>query len=258
MISINRTRFPHCRGGWSQREVGRTAWRRSAEVDRIHRQHLVPVALALLWSLWGGAWGATPSAAQTGHPGAAVIATADRYLAPLLQEGAPIEDRIRLMMRDLLREIRRSFKLSKYFISSSPTWWWQRAKRSVWPLIFAFTALFFDTALLAEWKTDGLRVIVNYVPMMLYVYARLFVSSGTSVVVRLGVVLAFVYGVWIDDLIRDGRWYMLGKGRIDDFVVIFGAVRAFVMSCPEQLVEMYAEQAIALRGRLARSLRRSG
>jgi len=112
--------------------------------------------------------------------------------------------------------------------------------------------LFLDAALLAEWKTDGLRVLVNYVPLMLYVYGRLFMASGTSVIVRVGVVGAFAYGIWRDDFIRDGRWNSLGIGRVDDFGLMFAAVRAFVSSCPEQLVEMYANQAIAIRNRLAR------
>lgn len=232
-------------------------WRRaswSAGRALFQRQSVLVGVLAVLASF--GARTA-PAEALRPPPVAAAIRI-DSVFGPLLQEGAPIEDRIRLVMRDLLRELRRAFKLSKYLVTSSPAWWWQRAKRAVWPLIFALTALFCDAALLAEWKNDGLRVLINYVPMMLYVYGRLFVSAGTSIIVRFGVVLSLAYGIWIDDFIRDGSWYSLGKGRVDDFVLIFGAVRAFVASCPEHLVEMYAERAIAIRGRLVRSLRRTG
>lgn len=186
-----------------------------------------------------------------------VVSPADGWSSPwaplpLLQERPPIENRIRVIVRDLLRDIRRSLKLSSYFITSSPSWWVRRAKRAIWPLAFALAALFFDAALLAEWKRDGLRVLVNYVPMMIYVYGRLFVAAGTSIVVRLGVVGAFAYGIWRDDFIRDGRWNSIGIGRLDDAGLMFASVRAFVSSCPEQLVEMYATQAIAIRNRLAR------
>lgn len=221
--------------------------RRSAGLwtDCFGRLSLVLATIALAGALW------IPAASAAPGTGAASWTSAWKS-APLLQESPPIENRIRVIVRDLLREIRRSVKLSSYFVTSSPSWWLRRAKRAIWPLAFALTALFLDAALLAEWKTDGLRVLVNYVPMMLFVYGRLFVASGTSVVVRLGVVGAFAYGIWRDDFIRDGRWSSIGIGRVDDLGLMFAAVRAFVSSCPEQLVEMYANQAIAIRNRLAR------
>ncbi len=207
---------------------------------------LLLTATALCGSLWLAPVPAK-AVAVAGAPNAAVAAW---QFPPLLQDSPPIENRIRLIVRDILREIRRAVKLSKYFITSSPTWWWIRAKRALWPLVFAIAALLLDSALLAAWKNDGMRVLVNYVPMMLYVYGRLFVSSGTSVVVRLAVVGAIAYGIWPDDFLRDGRWMSIGTGRIDDMILIFVSVRAFVASCPEQLVELYAGRAIALRNRL--------
>lgn len=229
---------------------------RLAGVARQPRKYPVFSVLLLLAGFIFAAAEPSAGAASTRQP--AIPSAIEWAATPFLQESPPIENRIRLMVRDLLREIRRAVKLSRYYITSGPAWWWDRAKHAVWPMAFALSALFFDAALLAEWKGDGLRVLLNYVPMMLYVYGRLFVSSGTSVVVRIGIVLAFAYGVWIDDFIHDGRWYSLNKGKIDDFVLITGAVRAFVVSCPEHLVELYAERAIALRGRLSRALRRSG
>jgi len=74
---------------------------------------LATVALA------GGLWIPTASAAA----GAGLASwTSEWKTVPLLQESPSIENRIRVIVRDLLREIRRSFKLASYFVTSSPSW----------------------------------------------------------------------------------------------------------------------------------------
>ncbi len=184
---------------------------------------------------------------------AAVDATGIEVFSPVLQElqeAPPIERRARKAVRNLYRNIRRSVKRSTYLIQSSPRWWGRRLKRMLWPVVFAITALFFDSALLDAWRRDGLRVLRTYVPMMLYVYGKLFFSSGASVLARLGVVAALVYGLWRGDLIRDGRWTTLSMGRLDDLVVIALAIRLFVQSCPDELVGHYAERAVEIRRRI--------
>lgn len=172
---------------------------------------------------------------------------------PLLEESPPVERRLRVIARDAIRNVRKSLKYSVYLVTNSPVWWWRRVKRLFWPVVFAAGALFFDTGLLVAWKNDGVRVLVSYVPMMLYVYARLFVSVGASVVARIGVVAALVYGVWRHDLIVEGGWSSLGIGRLDDLLVITAAVRVFVATCPEELVELYAQRAISIRNRIVRT-----
>ncbi len=167
-----------------------------------------------------------------------------------VQDDVPVEKRFQVALKGLYKDVRRSFKRSRYFVFNSPTWWWRRAKRSVFPIVFALGALLFDASLLAAWKNDGMRVLTAYIPMMVYVYGRLFFSSRASVVARVAVVLAIVYGVWRHDLIRDGRWSSLGIHRLDDFLIIVAAVRFFVYSCSEELVQAYAGRAIELRNRV--------
>jgi uncharacterized membrane protein YkvA (DUF1232 family) len=164
-----------------------------------------------------------------------------------------LERQLRTNVRDLIRTVRQFVKRTVYLVTNSPTWWWRRVKRLFWPLAFAVGALLLDPALLAAWKNDGVRVLATYVPMMLYVYSRLFVSRGVSIVTRLGVLVAMVYGVWRHDLIVDRGWISIGIGRLDDLVVIALAVRAFVASCPEDLVQFYAKRAIAIRSRIRRT-----
>jgi uncharacterized membrane protein YkvA (DUF1232 family) len=171
-------------------------------------------------------------------------------VSPLVEQSPPVERRLRVIARDAIRGVRRSLKYSVYLVTNSPTWWWRRAKRLFWPVIFATAALFFDTGLLSAWKNEGARVLASYVPMMLYVYAYLFFSRGASVLARLGVVAALVYGVWRRDLIVERGWMSLDPGRLDDLLVIVVAVRVFVATCPQELVEHYAQRAIAIRRRI--------
>ncbi len=172
------------------------------------------------------------------------------HQAFLVQDSAPVERQLQQTVKDLYRSLRHSVKRSKYFVFNSPTWWWRRVQRMFWPLLFAVGALLLDSALLAEWKNNGLRVLTNYVPLMLYVYTRLFFSTGVSWITRAGVVAALVYGVWQHDLIADGRWRSLGRGKLDDLILIVLAVRAFAYSCPDTLVDEYAARAVALRNRV--------
>ncbi len=170
--------------------------------------------------------------------------------SPLLQERPPVERRVRASVRGMIANVRWFFKRTMYLVTHSPNWWGRRARNLVWPVVFALAALFFDTSLLSAWKSDGFRVLTTYVPMMLYVYSSLFVSRGVPAVTRIGVLVALVYGVWRHDVMSDGRWSRLGVGRIDDLVVVALAVRAFVATCPEQLVARYAGRAIAIRNRI--------
>ena len=173
-------------------------------------------------------------------------------LTQLVQQENPVERRLQVGVRDAYRNMRRSLKKSWYIVFNSPTWWWRRVKRLVWPLTFAIGALLVDASLLAAWKSDGLRILTTYVPLMLYVYSRLFFSSRTSIVTRLAVVLSLVYGVWRRDFIADRSWYTLGIGRVDDFFLIVGAIRAFVLSCPQDLIRNFAERAVEIRSRVGR------
>ena len=190
----------------------------------------------------GPSWGSGPAI-----PGGLVAAI------PLVQDRPPVERRLQLSVKNAYREVRRSLKRSRYFIFNSPTWWGRRIKRLAWPMLFAIGALLLDSALISAWKNDGLGVVTTYVPLMLYVYGRLFFSRGVRLIPRLAVVVALIYGIWRQDLIRDPRWSSLGRGRIDDLVVILAAVRLFVYACPDALVEKYAQRAIALHGRILRA-----
>ncbi len=218
----------------------------------VHAAHLIALAIGLL-----SAAGTTAAEIHRGFvPPTSSVLWMNQVVSlpwasvPLLEEAPPVEQRLRVIARDAIRAARRSLKFSVYLVTNSPTWWWRRAKRLFWPLVFAAGALFFDTGLLSAWKNDGARVLASYVPMMIYVYARLFISKGASVLARLGVVAALAYGVWRHDLIVEGGWSSIGLSRVDDVLVIVLAVRVFVATCPQELVEQYAARAIALRNRV--------
>ncbi len=236
-------------GPGAGRETGAVGW--YFGLGRV----LLAMALAVLASLVTAPQSAV---ADTGPVSARIEFPAPWGPLPLLQESPPVERRLRASVRDIIRNVRRFVKRATYLVTNSPTWWWRRAKRLVWPVLFAFGALLFDPGLLSAWKNDGVRVLATYVPMMIYVYSRLFVSNGVSVITRLGVVVALVYGVWRHDVFSDGRWNSVGLGRFDDLVVIALAVRAFVASCPEELVQRYAERAIAIRNRIYRTVSSPG
>lgn len=149
--------------------------------------------------------------------------------------------------RQRLRDIRRTARRVRWLLDRSLSVWWKWFKRSARFLLVALAAALADGQLVAAWRREGIRVIINYVPLMLYVYARLLLSPRVRLIGKVLLVLSITYGVRRSDLIFDGR----SGGMIDDIVLIVVATRFFLYTCSEELVSTYAQSAVGWRGRIS-------
>jgi hypothetical protein len=132
-------------------------------------------------------------------------------------------------------------------MNRSLTVWWKWFKRSVRFGLIALAAALADRQLVFAWRSEGMRVIINYVPLMLYVYARLLLTPRVRVIGKVLLLLSIAYGVRRSDLIFDGR----SGGTVDDIILIVVATRFFLYTCPEDLVSTYAQSAVGWRGRVS-------
>jgi uncharacterized membrane protein YkvA (DUF1232 family) len=159
----------------------------------------------------------------------------------------PIERRVSGFTKNLVREVRRAFRILRSMFWRVADWWGRWAKMLAFSLSVAVVAALADGGLVNAWRAEGLRTLATYSLLMLYVYARLLFSAGVSLAPKLLLVAALVYGVVRRDVLPDKTFL---PGRLDDIVLIVIATRAFVFACPEELVNQYAERAVNLRRRL--------
>ncbi|MDX2168756.1 MAG: hypothetical protein SF182_16915 [Deltaproteobacteria bacterium] len=146
------------------------------------------------------------------------------------------------------RELRRYWRTLGWLFAKVTTWWGLWFKRAAFSLSVAIVAVLADGGLMNVWRNDGFRALTSYVPLMLYVYARLLFSRGVSLAPKLLLLAAIVYGVVREDFLPDRR---LLRGRIEDIVFIFVAARLFVYACPQPLVDAFATRAVRWRQRVA-------
>jgi uncharacterized membrane protein YkvA (DUF1232 family) len=159
----------------------------------------------------------------------------------------PIEKQIGGMTKTVLRGFRQSLHLMVRGVQRTVQWWSGSLERAIFSLGVAIIAALADAGLINTWRSSGFRTAVAYSRMMLYVYARLFVSRGVSFAPKLLLVGALVYGAMRQDFIPDRETV---PGRLDDILLIVIATWTFIYSCPESLVSEYAGRAINLKGRL--------
>jgi hypothetical protein len=157
------------------------------------------------------------------------------------------EERIGTWTREFLREVRRTGRRVNWLLNRSLSVWWKWFKRSSRFCLIALVAALADGQLVAAWRRGGMRVIIDYVPLMLYVYARLLLTPRVRLIGKVLLVLSIVYGVRRSDLILDRR----SIGLVDDFVLIVVATRFFLYTCPEELVSAYAQSAVRWRQRVS-------
>jgi hypothetical protein len=157
------------------------------------------------------------------------------------------EEQLGAWTRERLRGVRRTVRRVTWLFSHSLSVWWRWFKRSFRFLLVALVAALADGQLVAAWRREGIRVIINYVPLMLYVYARLLLSPRVRLIGKVLLVLSIAYGVRRSDLIFDGR----SGGMVDDIVLIVVATRFFLYTCPEELVAAYAQSAVNWRTRIS-------
>jgi hypothetical protein len=157
------------------------------------------------------------------------------------------EERLGSWTRERLRDVRRTARRVSWLFNRSLSVWWKWFKRSARFCLIALAAALADGELVAAWRREGMRVIINYVPLMLYVYARLLLTPRVRLIGKVLLVLSIAYGVRRSDLIFDGR----SGGMIDDIVLIVVATRFFLYTCPEELVSAYAQSAVGWRRRIS-------
>jgi uncharacterized membrane protein YkvA (DUF1232 family) len=160
----------------------------------------------------------------------------------------PVEQRLRGFTRQLIRGTRQWLRRSYRLISRSLTMWGRWLRRALFPLLVVLLALLADGPLIAAWRREGLRVLAEKVPLILYVYLRLLFAPRVAILPKILLLLSILYGVKRADLITDRGLF---PGRVDDVVIIALATRAFVRSCPEEAVQRLAEQAVGWRQRIA-------
>jgi hypothetical protein len=186
--------------------------------------------------------GPAPAAAA---PPAAQLAVAipGAMMADLEQ---PMERQVSSFARRVFREIRWSFRMLRWMFWRGIDWWGRWFKRAAFSIGVAVVAALADGGLVNAWRAEGLRTLLTYSVLMLYVYGRLLFSAGVHLAPKLLLIGALVYGVFRRDLIPDRS---IIPGRIEDIVLIVVATRTFVYACPEALVNEYAERAVNLKRR---------
>lgn len=201
------------------------------------------LGIVLLAGIGGGEWyGLTPA------QGAALAASGGLgEVAPFVgQAERPFEQALGQSTEALLKGTRRWLRLIYRTVSRSTDTWGKWLARALLFVPVVLIALLADRGLVAAWRRDGLHVLANYIPLMLYVHARLVLTPKVSVSSKLLLVGAMVYGVYKRDLVPDRAAL---ASLADDVLVIVIAARIFLAGCSEQLVRVYAQRAVRWRQR---------
>jgi uncharacterized membrane protein YkvA (DUF1232 family) len=130
--------------------------------------------------------------------------------------------------------------------------WSRWLGRSVLFVGFAVLALLADRQLLRAWRARGLNVFSAYVPLMMYVFVALLFDRRIQLAGKAMLVLAITYGVSRVDMWPDRTRF---PGLLDDLLMVFVATRTFLATCPDWIVNEYAERALRWQRRTV-SLRR--
>ncbi len=159
----------------------------------------------------------------------------------------PFERQLGGATKGLVKGVRIWTRRAASMLTRGLTWWGRWFKRVAFFVGVAIVVLLADRGLIGAWRREGLHALLNYVPLMLYVYLRLLVGSGVSRLAKALLLASIAYGVVRADLVPDRA---LIPGRVDDIVLIAIATRVFVFACPQELTNAYARRAISLRRRL--------
>jgi len=134
------------------------------------------------------------------------------------------------------------------FVYRSIELWSQWLVRGLFFVAIAILVGLLDRHLLVAWRREGIRVIGTYVPMMLYVYVRLFFDRRLRLFAKIFLGAGIVYGVSVYDLIPDNDFF---PGYVEDVFFIAVAMRFFLYCSPAASIEEYASQAVNIRRRVA-------
>jgi len=187
------------------------------------------------------------SAASASGAGSGALPIVPSALVSLAVDDQPIERQIGTFAKRFLRNLRRTAKMPVWMFWRAVDWWRPWIKRGLFSFGVAVVAALADGGLVNAWRTEGLRTLLTYSGLMLYVYGRLLFSSGVHLAPKLLLVGALIYGVVRRDLVPDRG---LLPGRLDDIILIVIATRTFVYACPEELVSEFADRAVMLKRRV--------
>ncbi len=202
---------------------------------------VVPVVAAIALLCGGLPFDASASGTDAeAVPGAAGLIT-------VAFDDQPIEHHVGGFTQTVLRDVRWSFRMLRWMFWRAVDYWGTWMRRAAFPLAVVICAALADGALLAAWRVEGFRPVLTNAMLMLYVYARLFFSSGVNLAPKLLLIGALIYGVVRRDLVPDRTFW---PGRIEDVVLIVVATRTFMYACPQALVNEYAERAVMLKRRV--------
>jgi len=154
--------------------------------------------------------------------------------------------------KSLIRQVRSTFRLAWQGLWITFNWWGSSIQQAGFSLGVVAVAALADGGLLNAWRLEGLRTLFSYSLLTLYVYARLLFSGGVTLMPKLFLVGALIYGVMEDDLVPDDT---IIPGRLEDIALIVIATRTFVYACPAELVNEYANRAVTLKGGVLAMLR---
>jgi uncharacterized membrane protein YkvA (DUF1232 family) len=158
----------------------------------------------------------------------------------------PFDQPLRGWTRGFLRNARRTLRQSFWFLSYAARTWAKWLFRASFFALFAVLVALCDRNLIKAWRLEGLKVLGTYVPLMLYVYARLLIDRRVHWGWKLLLLGAIFYGARWLDMWPDRRFV---PGFVDDAIVIAVATRLFVFQCPDEVVDEHAARALASRSR---------
>jgi uncharacterized membrane protein YkvA (DUF1232 family) len=189
---------------------------------------------------------ANPAVADVGpSTGSALVAS--RGLMQLAVDAHSLKRQVEGVTKDLLRQGRWFVRGLLSALMDAADFWHHWLRRAAFSFVVIIIAALADTGLVAAWRAEGLRTLITYSTLMLYVYGRLLFSSGVNIAPKLLLAGAVAYGIFRRDLVPDRS---LIPGRVDDAVVLVVATRAFVYACPEALIKDYADRAVSLKRRV--------
>ena len=158
-----------------------------------------------------------------------------------------LEHQIAGITQDVVRQVRWFFRAMVSAVLDAADFWRHWLRRAAFSFAVIIIAALADAGLVTAWRTEGLRALITYSTLMLYVYGRLLFSSGVTIAPKLLLAGAVAYGIFRRDLVPDRT---LIPGRVDDAVLLVVATRAFVYACPEELIKEYADRAVSFKRRL--------
>lgn len=173
----------------------------------------------------------------------------------ILAQADSIDGQVGGVAKSVIRELRRSWNTVRWMFGRAANWWGGWIKRGAFSIGVAIVASLADAGLLNAFRLGGVRALVSYVPLMLFVYLRLLLSSGVGLAPKVLLLGTLIYGAVRRDLLPDRS---LIPGRLEDILLIVIATRAFIYACPEALVSQYAERAVSWRRRVAGLQQRNG